>query len=94
MESLYPEIERLIAENSLEEALRQIAVARTGADSVRAAELSFLRGKIYFRLGRRAAAISAYSEAAAAQPGDNRYATALAMLRRIEEFFNPDLLNP
>ena len=56
-------------------------------------EALFLRGKIHWRLGNRSRATSDYAAAAAADP-DSPAAEALEQARAVEDFFNPDLLNP
>ncbi len=53
----------------------------------------FLQGKAYWRLGKRAKAISAY-EASVAIASDSPARYALEQAREVEDFFNPDLLNP
>lgn len=52
-----------------------------------------MRGKLYWKLGNRAAATSSYAAAAELDP-DSPAAAALEQARTIEAFFNPDLLNP
>lgn len=53
----------------------------------------FLRGKLLWKLGRRAEATSDYIKAADIDP-DGPASRALEMARSVESFFNPDLLNP
>lgn len=55
--------------------------------------LLFLRGKLKWRLGRRAEAMSDYSAAAQLNP-QSPAALALEHARDVEAFFNPDLYNP
>ena len=55
--------------------------------------LYFERGKLYWRLGERSKATGDYLRAAALNP-DSPAAVALEHAGDIEEFFNPDLLNP
>ncbi len=53
----------------------------------------YLRGKVYWRMGRIADAISDYEEAAHLDP-QSEGAHALEMARDIMNFYNTDLLNP
>lgn len=57
------------------------------------AEAFFLRGKAYWRMGLRSKAISDYASAEALD-SNSPAALALEQAREIEDFFNPDLLNP
>ena len=57
------------------------------------AEAFFLRGKAYWRMGLRSKAISDYASAEALDHSSPA-ALALEQAREIEDFFNPDLLNP
>lgn len=59
-----------------------------------AAELHFSAGKILFQMGQRGRAIAEYAKAVELNPECSRYATALEFSRDIENFYNPDLLNP
>lgn len=74
-----PEAERLLTE--MVEACPEDADAR------------YRRGRLRWRLGDRAGAISDYEHAAAADPSSPA-AAALQMARQIMDFYNPDLLNP
>jgi len=56
-------------------------------------EALFLRGKLLWKLGRRAEATSDYIKATDIDP-DGPASRALEMARSVESFFNPDLLNP
>lgn len=62
-------------------------------DTVRKAELYFLRGKAYWRMGKRQPAVVDYAEAVASNP-ESPARLALEHAGDIEDFFNPDLLNP
>lgn len=53
----------------------------------------FLRGKIYWRLGRRREAINDYHASVALEP-EGPAAKALEQANAVMAFFNPDLLNP
>jgi len=88
----YQKICHLISSDLLDEAL--LAVNSAIGDNPDEGRLYFLAGKIHSRLGNRSAAISAYSKAVELNPDDKASQTALEMARGIEDFFNPDLLNP
>lgn len=57
------------------------------------AEAYYLRGRLMWKLGRKAEAMSDYSKAAAIDPSSPASA-ALEMARDVMNFFNPDLYNP
>lgn len=57
------------------------------------ASMWFILGKAFWRLGRRAEAMSAYRQASAIDPSGPA-AVALAHAEDIAGFFNPDLFNP
>ena len=82
------EITALLKSNNLTEALDLADRYLTAHPDD--AEALFLRGKIHWRLGNRSRATSDY---AAADP-DSPAAEALEQARAVEDFFNPDLLNP
>lgn len=87
----YQDIKDLIENNCIEQAIdmlnKLVEVDFTDA------EVYFLRGKAYWRLGNRARALSDYATAADLDP-DSPAVIALEQAREIEAFFNPDLLNP
>lgn len=87
----YQDIKDLIENNCIEQAIdmlnKLVEVDFTDA------EVYFLRGKAYWRLGNRASALSDYATAADLDP-DSPAVIALEQAREIEAFFNPDLLNP
>ena len=62
-------------------------------DSKELAEAYFMRGKLMWRMGRRADATSDYAKAAGLDP-DSKAVKALEHARDVEAFFNPDLYNP
>ncbi len=72
------------------EALSAAAGAVTGAA---AADIFYRRGRLYWKLGQRGAAISDY-ERAVAIDSDSPAAEALKMCRDIMDFYNTDLYNP
>lgn len=84
-------IDRLIKENKLQDALvllnERIEKHPEDADAL------FVRGKVWWRLGERARATSDYAASASMNP-NGAAAYALEQAREIENFFNPDLLNP
>ncbi len=84
-------IDRLIKENKLQDALvllnERIEKHPEDADAL------FARGKVWWRLGERARATSDYAASASMNP-NGAAAYALEQAREIENFFNPDLLNP
>lgn len=85
------EIQRILKESKPEEAIdlldRHIAANPDDAEAM------FQRGKLYWRLGNRSKATSDYAAAAAIDP-QSPAVMALEQARDIENFFNPDLLNP
>lgn len=87
----HQEIQTLLEENKLEEALVLLdrILAADPADS----EALFLRGKVYWRQGNRPRATSDYAAASSIDP-ESPAVQALEQAREIEAFFNPDLLNP
>lgn len=84
-------IEDLLKNNNLEEAIALLSsrIAENPDD----AEALFQRGKLHWRMGNRAKATSDYASAASIDP-DSPASQALEQAREIENFFNPDLLNP
>ena len=57
------------------------------------ANLRYLRGKAYWRLGQHGKAISDYEHASQLDPSSPA-TQALDMARSIMDYYNPDLLNP
>lgn len=85
----YDHIRALISANRLDEA-SEILAADPADDSPVAL---YLQGRIEWRRGNRARAISCYEAAVAADPGSEA-AVALEQARQIMDFFNTDLYNP
>ncbi len=56
-------------------------------------ELYFRRGKLYWRMGDRSAAMGDYAKAQSINP-DSPASKALEMAYDVANFFNPDLYNP
>lgn len=87
-------IKALIKQDCLNEALSKLNdLIAENNDSLYQAEALFLRGKIYWRLGKRSEAQNDYLASSALDPSGPATA-ALESARTIEAFFNPDLLNP
>ena len=85
------EIDKLIDAGRLDQAERRLTeLVEANPDD---ADARYRRGRLRWRLGDRAGAISDYEHAAAADPASPAVA-ALQMTRQIMDFFNPDLLNP
>ncbi len=57
------------------------------------ADLYYRRGRLHWRAGAQAAAITDYEHALALDPASPAK-QALEMARSVMDFFNPDLLNP
>lgn len=91
------DIERLVSSGRLDEAVGRlslmIADVDVASDSRLLSGLYFRRGKLYWRIGRRADATSDYTKASALDP-DSPAVIALEQARDVEAFFNPDLYNP
>lgn len=97
-------IERLVTGGKLREAvdglgemLDEVSDAGMPADGSEeariVADLYFRRGKLWWRLGNRAAATSDYARASALDPASPAV-KALEHARDVADFFNPDLYNP
>ncbi|MBD5317128.1 MAG: tetratricopeptide repeat protein [Bacteroides sp.] len=84
-------INALLRSNSLEEALKvaQEAVEHHPDN----AEVLYARGKVYWRMQRRAEAITDYTASARIAP-DGPGAVALEQAQAVLDFYNPDMLNP
>lgn len=80
-------IEALIASGKLDEA--RSALAGVADEAV----ASYLEGRIAWKQGRRAEAMTLYAKSAALAP-DGAGAVALQQAREIMNFFNKDLYNP
>lgn len=90
MESLQ-HINDLLTSNSIEEALAAAceAVEKTPGDAV----ALYTRGKIYWRLGRKAEAMTDYTASSIIDP-EGPGAIALQHAQEVVHYFNPDLFNP
>lgn len=84
-------INTLLDQDLLDLALAEIneAIAHDPTDD----SLHFLRGKLHWRLGNQAEAMTDYARAVELNP-DSPARRALEQSRDIMDFFNPDLLNP
>lgn len=89
--SVFQKIEVLINENRLEEA---ILLLNNEIDTNKNNDkLFFSRGKIHWRLGNKAQAITDYEHAVDINP-QSQARIALENARDVISFFNPDLYNP
>lgn len=81
----------ILRDNTPENALVQLTeiINNDPADT----EALYVRGKLYWKLGQRSQATSDYAAASALDP-ESPAAEALKLARDVENFFNPDLLNP
>lgn len=86
------EIDMLLSQNFLDKALGMVDRC-IGAGEGNLDELYFYRGKINWRRGLNALAITDFEHALAINP-DSKARHALEMARDVTDFFNPDLLNP
>ncbi len=91
---LIDEIRKLIQNNEFSEALRKMNSAlEVDMQPKEEAGILFERGKLFWKIGNRQAAMCDYLKAA--ELDENSPANqALEHAREIESFFNPDLLNP
>ncbi|MDE6049758.1 MAG: tetratricopeptide repeat protein, partial [Paramuribaculum sp.] len=82
-------ITKLIAEGNYDEAIAAIseAIARNNGDD----SLYFMRGKLYWKKGKRREAMNDYAEAVRINP-DSAAGIALEQAHDVAGFFNPDLL--
>lgn len=84
-------LRQLCSDGRFEEALAE--VERMIESAPTDDELWYEAGRLNWRLGRRAAAITAYNHAAALNPASPAV-EALSLVNSIMDFYNPDLLNP
>lgn len=84
-------IEREISSGDLQKAI--VALKEFTAEHPDNAHAFFLLGKAYWKLGDRSKAISAYGEASSLD-SSSPAVLALNHAKKVEQFFNPDLLNP
>lgn len=85
------EIQKLISEGKFEKAIEKLdhAIEQNPLN----AEWWYLRGRVYWKTGQRANAISDYEEAVHINP-ESPAKKALEMANDIMDFFNHDLMNP
>lgn len=88
---LTQKIEQFISDCHFDKAIKALdeAIVRNPNDPY----LWYLRGKTYWRVGNKAAAISDFEEAVHINP-DSPASLALEMTHSVMNFYNPDLLNP
>lgn len=84
-------IDKLVSENNIQGALTLINQMIDG--NPESDELYFRRGKLYWRMGDRSAAMGDYAKAQSINP-DSPTSKALEMAYDVANFFNPDLYNP
>lgn len=90
MQSL-PNIQHLIDENRTEKALEclNLYIEQNDKDD----EGLFMRGRVYWRMQKYAAAVTDFEAAVAINP-ESGAQSALELARDVFNFYNPDLLNP
>lgn len=84
-------ITRLIDDGNIDEAIDRLNLLI--ADNPSDDTLFFIRGKAYWKKGNRPAARNDFARAVAINQ-DSPAAIAITHADDIEQFFNPDLLNP
>ena len=88
------ELEEVKAALKLNDLTRALELSgRFVSDNPDCTEGWFVRGKTLWRMGQRQPATSCYARAASLD-GSSPAVAALEHARAIEDFFNPDLLNP
>ena len=85
------EVQQMIADNQLDEAID--AITKLLKENNNSAELLFVRGKLMWKLGHKADAMSDYAAAAQIDPASPAV-TALEMARNVMDFYNKDMYNP
>lgn len=89
-----PNIQQLIEQNRLEEALQSLtSVIDAGVEQDRAEELLVARGKVHWRMQNYSGAVCDFEKALSINP-DSEAGPALELARNIFDYYNPDLLNP
>lgn len=91
MNNTINKINELLRQNNIPEALKladELVKAHPDNDLA-----LYTRGKIYWRSGRQAEAITDYTAASKIDPA-GRGAIALEQARQVLDYFNPDLINP
>lgn len=78
---------------SIKKEIEALTAAAESADCAELADIFYRRGRLYWKLGQRGAAISDY-ERAVAIDSESPAAEALKMCRDIMDFYNTDLYNP
>lgn len=82
------EIKRLISAGRLSDADEALAAMPSDAEAL------YLRGRIAWKQGRKADAITFYEHALDMDPECEPAEVALEQAREVMDFFNTDLLNP
>lgn len=89
-----PNIQQLIEQNRLEEALQSLTVAiESDALPENAEQLLVTRGKLRWRMQNYSGAVCDFEKALSMNP-ESEAGPALELARDIFDFYNPDLLNP
>lgn len=84
------DVEAMTASGRYDEALETLGAAIARKPD---ADLLYIRGRLQWKLGRKADAMSDYSAAVAIDPSSPA-ASALEMAREIMDFYNHDMYNP
>jgi len=87
---LAKEIEILVTAGNIEAALKLLDCA---IERLPEANKYYIRGRLYWKLGRKSEAMSDYSKAVSLDPASPA-AAALTMAREVMDFYNHDLYNP
>lgn len=84
------EVERAVSENRFDDALALLtdAIAKTPGS-----ELYYMRGRLFWKIGRKGDAMSDYASATALDPSSPA-AKAMEIARDVMDFYNKDLYNP
>lgn len=91
MMHLLPNIQQLIDDNRLDEAMKKLNCVL--ADDDTNDEAFFMRGKLFWRLQKYSDAVTDFEHAVAINPKSGAV-YALDLARDVFNFYNPDLLNP
>jgi len=92
MEIVLTEIEKLIDDNRLDEALLQLE--NIGEPNNLIVHVCLLKGRIYQKQQRLGDAINEYSKVLEVDPENSLAKTGIEMAHSILEFFHPDMYNP
>lgn len=101
IDKILAEVDSLVSAGSVAEGVERLTDVVQSVDNEvmsadekkQLAEIYFRRGKLLWRMSRRAEAQSDYGRALSLDP-QSRAALALEQAREVAAFFNPDLYNP